>query len=122
MEKFIDDFGYEHGSEEEADAYWKGEQEKYKPLTKGELMKMALKYVEENQQLRKDLDELIHIVYRANLNRKIVEKEGQAPNHFEDEMTWEAPTGDYLGIPTIHRFAKEIAKKNSIYPYNKEVA
>jgi len=39
--------------------------------------------------------------------------------NFIDEMTWEAPTGDYLGIPTIHRFAKAIAKKNGIYPYNK---
>ena len=76
----------------------------------------------DNQKLRKDLDELIHIIYRANLNRKIVEKEGHSTIHFEDEMTWEAPTGDYLGIPTIHRFAKAIAKKNGIYPYHEKVA
>jgi hypothetical protein len=82
---------------------------------------MALEVVELTLQLHKDLDELIHIIYRANLNRKIEEKEGHTTHHFGDEMTWEAPTGDYLGIPTIHRVAKEIAKKNGIYPYNKEV-
>ena len=87
-----------------------------------QLMATKAELIEENRMLREDLDGLIHIIYRANLNRKIEEKEGHTTNHFGDEMTWEAPTGDYLGIPTIHRVAKEIARKNGIYPYNMEVA
>jgi len=72
-------------------------------------------YQKENEELRKDLDGLIHRLYRTNIDVKITETTGDHPYGTSVE---DSCMGFFFGtLKDIPR----ITKKYGLYPYNQEV-
>lgn len=71
-------------------------------------------YQKENEELRKDLDGIIHFLYQTNIDVKITEETGDHPySSIEDSCM-----GFFFGtLKTIPR----ITKKYGFYPYNQKV-
>jgi len=71
-------------------------------------------YQKENEELKKDLDDLIHRLYQTNIDVKITEKTGDHPySSIEDSCM-----GFFF---TTLKDTPRITKKYGLYPYNQEV-
>lgn len=72
-------------------------------------------YQRENEELRKDLDDLIHRVYQTNIDVKITDETGDHPDGTSIE---DSCMGFFF---SVLKDIPSLTKKYGFYPYNQEV-